>query len=176
MADREFTTARECEFTIVREFDAPRELVFRAWTDPEQVAKWSAPEGMSTPPSTVSGDVRPGGAYTSTMEQDETGESFSVSGRYLEVVEPERLVFTWGDPTGASEATGECSGASEATEEFSGDGSPERESVITVTFAERAGKTEMTFNLRAPGPLDPADGARLGWSQSFDKLADWVRV
>lgn len=164
MADRESAAARE--FTIVREFDAPREMVFRAWTDPAQLAKWSAPEGMSMPPDSVIGDVCPGGAYASTMVRDGTGERFPVSGRYLEVVEPEWLVFTWGDPTGASEATGE----------FSGDGSPERESVITVTFAARAGKTEMKFHLRAPGPLDPADGARLGWSQSFDKLAALVRV
>jgi uncharacterized protein YndB with AHSA1/START domain len=166
----------EREFTIVREFDAPRAMVFRAWTDPEQLAKLSAPEGMSTPLSSVSGDVRPGGAYASMMVRDETGETFSVSGRYLEVVEPERLVFTWGDPTGASDATGECSGASDASGEFSADGSPERESVITVTFAERDGNTTMTFHLRAPGPLSSADGARLGWAQSFDKLARLVRV
>ncbi|HEY5858271.1 MAG TPA: SRPBCC domain-containing protein [Aldersonia sp.] len=144
------------EFTIIREFDAPRELVFRAWTDPDQLAKWSAPEGMSAPRASITGDVRPGGAYSSTMVRDETGENFAVSGRYLEVVEPERLVFTWGDPTG--------------------DGTPERESVITVTFAERAGKTTMTFHLQAPGPLSPEDGARSGWSQSFGKLADLVRV
>jgi uncharacterized protein YndB with AHSA1/START domain len=184
MSEREFTAARE--FTIVREFDAPRAMVFRAWTDPEQVAKWSAPEGMSALRSSVKGEVRPGGAYASTMVRDGTGETFAVSGRYLEVVEPERLVFTWRDPTGASEATGECSGASEATGEcsvaseatgeFSGDGSSERESVITVTFAERAGKTTMTFHLRAPGPLSVEDGARVGWSQTFDKLAVLLRV
>lgn len=144
------------EFTIIREFDAPRELVFRAWTDPEQLAKWSAPEGMSTHRSSIGGDVRAGGAYSSTMVRDATGESFPVSGRYLEVVEPERLVFTWGDPTG--------------------DGSSERESVITVTLAERAGKTTMTFHLRAPAPLSPEDGARAGWSEAFDKLAGLVRV
>lgn len=144
------------EFTIVREFDAPRALVFAAWTDPEQLAKWSAPQGMSIAPSAGAGVVAPGAEYSATMVRDDTGERFPVSGRYLEVVESQRLVFTWADPTGER--------------------SPDRESVITVVFDERDGETTMTFHLRAPGPLSSEDGARVGWSQAFDKLADLIRV
>lgn len=142
------------EFTIVREFDAPRELVFKAWTDPAQAAKWWGPRNFTTPPSSVSMDVRPGGKYRATMISDVDGTQYPTSGSYREVVEPERLVFTWGDPTG--------------------DGSPERESVVTVTFAENGDKTTMTFHLVAPGPLSRDDGAEDGWGESLDRLVEYV--
>ena len=61
------------EFTITRVFDAPRELVWKAWTDPEQVARWYGPRGFSTPRSTITMDVRRGGTFALTMVDDNDG-------------------------------------------------------------------------------------------------------
>ena len=85
-------TARE--FTIVRELDAPRDLVFRAWTDPEHLTRWFGPRGFSTPRTSIATDLRPGGTWRATMVLDETGQEFPTGGFYLEVREPERLVLT----------------------------------------------------------------------------------
>ncbi|WP_433724879.1 SRPBCC family protein [Nocardia sp. CA-129566] len=151
MSERSINTA-EREFTIVRVFDAPRELVFRAWLDPDQLVEWAGPEGFSTPRETIVAQPWVGGRYESVMVADADGASFPSAGVFREITEPERLVFTWGDPTG--------------------DGSAERESVITVTFDETAdAKTTMTFHLLAPGPLSPEDDAKRGWGQSLDRLA-----
>jgi len=81
------------EFTITRVFDAPRELVWKAWTDPEQVARWFGPRGFSTPRSTVTMDVRPGGTFEFTMVSDDDGNEIPSGGTFLEVEEPERLVW-----------------------------------------------------------------------------------
>src|SRR5438093_9715892 len=81
------------EFTITRVFDAPRELVWKAWTDPEQVARWFGPRGISTPRSTITMDVRPGGTFALTMIGDDDGKEYPSGGTFLEVVEPERLVW-----------------------------------------------------------------------------------
>jgi uncharacterized protein YndB with AHSA1/START domain len=81
------------EFTITRVFEAPRELVWRAWTDPEHVASWFGPQGITTPRSTITMDVRPGGTFELTMIDDADGTEYPSGGTFLEVVEPERLVW-----------------------------------------------------------------------------------
>ncbi len=80
------------EFTITRVLDAPRQLVWKAWTNPEQFARWFGPRGFTVPPSTVTMDVRPGGRCEFVMVSDD-GTEYPNGGTYLEVVEPERLVF-----------------------------------------------------------------------------------
>jgi uncharacterized protein YndB with AHSA1/START domain len=86
----ETATAQEIE--IIRVYDAPRELVWRAWTEPEQLVCWWGPSGWSTPLETVTMEVRPGGAFRLTSVSDE-GAEMPVVGVYREVVEPERLVL-----------------------------------------------------------------------------------
>ena len=81
------------EFTITRVYDAPRELVWKAWTDPEHVARWFGPRGITTPRSTITMDVRPGGTFELTMVSDDDGTEYPSGGTFLEVVEPERLVW-----------------------------------------------------------------------------------
>ena len=81
------------EFTITRVYDAPRELVWEAWTDPEHVARWFGPRGITTPRSTITMDVRPGGTFELTMVSDDDGTEYPSGGTFLEVVEPERLVW-----------------------------------------------------------------------------------
>jgi uncharacterized protein YndB with AHSA1/START domain len=85
-------TATKQEIEITRVYDAPRELLWRAWTEPEQLVCWWGPSGWSTPLETVTMEVRPGGAFRLTSISDECAE-MPVVGVYREVVEPERLVL-----------------------------------------------------------------------------------
>jgi uncharacterized protein YndB with AHSA1/START domain len=81
------------EITISRVFDAPRELVWKAWTEPEQLASWWGPPGWTNPLSKIRMDVRPGGAFRIVSISDADGTEMPSQGIYREVVEPERLVF-----------------------------------------------------------------------------------
>lgn len=80
------------EITITRVFDAPRELVWKAWTEPDQLAQWWGPPGWTTPLDTITMDVRPGGAFRLTGISED-GTEMPQEGVYREVVEPERLVL-----------------------------------------------------------------------------------
>jgi len=104
--------------TLSRQIDAPRDLVFRAWTDPERLRRWSAPRGFTIP--VAEGDFRPGGAWRTTMVAP-AGTEHRVVGRYREIVPPERPVFThaWLDA----------------------DDRPGVETVVTITLEERDGGT-----------------------------------
>src|SRR5437868_7359642 len=79
------------ELTITRIFDAPRELVFKAWIDPKHVAQWWGPKGYTNPVCEL--DVRPGGAMNITMLGPD-GVLIPTRGIFQEIVEPERIVFT----------------------------------------------------------------------------------
>jgi uncharacterized protein YndB with AHSA1/START domain len=81
------------EITITRLFDAPRELVWKAWTEPDQLAQWWGPPGWTNRLETLTMDVRPGGAFRITSVSDEDGTEMTTSGAYREVLEPERLVL-----------------------------------------------------------------------------------
>jgi uncharacterized protein YndB with AHSA1/START domain len=81
------------EITITRRFDAPRELVWKAWTEPDQLAQWWGPPGWTNRLETLTMDVRPGGAFRITSVSDEDGTEMTTSGAYREVLEPERLVL-----------------------------------------------------------------------------------
>ncbi|MGH3586210.1 MAG: SRPBCC family protein [Pseudonocardia sp.] len=142
-------SATEREFTIVREFDARRELVFDAWTDPEHLAAWFGPRGCTTPRTSIAADVRPGGTWSATMVLDETGQEFPTGGFYLEVREPERLVFTWREPGG------------------------DAESVITVELADLGdGRTTMTFHQAGFTSERARRNVHDGWSSALERLAE----
>jgi len=81
----------ERELFITRTFDAPRRLVFQAWTDPKQLAQWWGPHGFTNPICEL--DVRPGGAIRIHMRGPD-GAVYPMTGVYREIVAPERLVFT----------------------------------------------------------------------------------
>lgn len=80
------------EITITRNFDAPPERVWRAWTEPEQVARWSVKPGWTAPIERITMDVRPGGTSRLTLVNDADGSEMTTENVYREVVEPERLV------------------------------------------------------------------------------------
>jgi len=145
------TGQNEAEFTITYEFDAPRDLVFRAWTDPAHAARWFGPQGCTTPLDTITMDVRPGGQWRATMIRDDNGEQYPTGGTYQEVDEPARLVFTWTDP-------------------LSPTGRPEQ-SLVTIDLVERDGRTEMTFHQAGFVCPGSREGVRSGWSSGFRRLA-----
>jgi uncharacterized protein YndB with AHSA1/START domain len=142
------------QFTITRVFDAPRDLVFQAWTDPAHVTCWWGPRGFTTPAHTITMDVRPGGAWRACMVSDADGTEYPTGGVYREVVEPERLVFTWGDPDNPDVA-GEAS-------------------IVTVTFADLGDKTEMTFH-QAGFPTDEGRAnVQDGWTTCIERLTEYL--
>jgi uncharacterized protein YndB with AHSA1/START domain len=139
----------EAGITIVRVFDAPREHVWREWTEPERFADWFGGGESEVPLSSVSMDVRPGGSWRLTMFAAR-GE-IHWNGEYHEVEEPERLVFTVTDQPG-----------------------DEQHEIITVVLTELGdGRTEMHFEQRGGG-LSPEEYERAGqgWSTFFDRIAE----
>src|ERR1700730_17678211 len=108
----------ERQLKITRVFDAPREVVFKAWTDPKQLAQWWGPHGFTNPVCEL--DARPGGAIRIHMRGPD-GTVYPMTGVYKEIGEPERLVFT-----------------SAALDEK---GNPLFEVLNTVTFAQQGGHT-----------------------------------
>lgn len=142
---------------IVRIFDAPRELVFKAWTEPERFATWFGEEGSSIPLETLSLDVRPGGAWSAIMIHGPERVEIPFSGHYREVVEPERLVFTFADPTDQD--------------------SPNVE-VMTVVLEDLGGdKTQMTVTQRGGNlPSDEYSRAMRGELIFFDRLGEHLKT
>lgn len=152
--------ALEREVRIVRTFNAPRELVWKAWTDPAQVAQWWGPRGFSNP--VCEWDARPGGRIHIVMRASEQIAKFigkadhPMTGEFTEVVPVERLAFV-----------------SAAVDEA---GKPLLESLTTVLFIERDGKTEMVLHTQAKGLVEIAgpmlEGMEAGWTQTIDKLGE----
>jgi uncharacterized protein YndB with AHSA1/START domain len=135
---------------ITRVFDARRELVFRAWTDPAHTARWMGPRGYTA--MHMKQDLRPGGAWRACLRKDDNGEELWQGGVLREVVPPERLVFTFGW--------------------YTDDGRPGHETVVTVTFADEHGKTRMTFHQAAFETVGQRDGHQGGWNSAFDRLEE----
>ena len=82
------------ELIYTRVFDAPRELVFRCMTEPEHLTRFWGPAGVSAPLESITVDARPGGVFETVMVNDADGSQYPVRAVYVEVVEPERLVWT----------------------------------------------------------------------------------
>lgn len=143
------------EILLTRTFDAPRELVFEAWTEQGHLMKWLCPKDFAV--LYVDVDLRPGGAWRSGMKAPD-GEEYYMRGIYREVAPPERLVFThsWED----SKEPGH---------------EPGHETLITVTLRDLGNKTEMTFHVAGLTSDESRDGQKQGWSEAFDNLAAALR-
>src|SRR6516165_5353013 len=96
MAESTVVHAEEREITITCVFDAPRALVFQAWTDPDHLARWFGPAGFEIPRHSVSIDPRVGGRITLRMAQPGSGHQFDLDYKILELVEPDLLVLKSG--------------------------------------------------------------------------------
>jgi uncharacterized protein YndB with AHSA1/START domain len=140
------------EVLITRVFDAPREEVFKAWTDPDQVAAWFGPDGFDTPREKVRIDLRVGGRYELTMVMRDGGAQYPIGYDIVELVEPELLVLR-SDPMPEA-------GMHEPT-------------VVRIELHDHGEKTRMTLT---DGPLPAAgrDHAERGWQAAIDKLAERV--
>jgi uncharacterized protein YndB with AHSA1/START domain len=140
--------------TLTRILDAPRELVFKAWTEAEHLAQWWGPKGFTIPFCEL--DARPGGAIRLMMDSPSFPGHW-MGGEYVEIVKPERLVFI----------------ARAFEDEQGGFG---LETLNTISFETIDGKTKLTVHVAlqrlSPELSFAADGMNDGWSQSLDKLAD----
>lgn len=132
---------------ISRFFNAPRSLVFRAWTSPEHLARWWGPKDFSAP--SLSMDFRPGGKYRHAIRSAE-GTEYWMRGVYREIVEPERIVFTFAWEEEASQ--------------------PTTETLVTVTFEEHGGKTRLTFRQEPFDSVQQRDSHAEGWGECLDRL------
>jgi len=137
---------------LTRVFDAPRALVFKAWTDPNHLSQWWGPHGFTNP--RCEWDARPGGLIRVDM-RGPNGTVYPMTGAYREIVEPERLVFTAG-----------------ALDE---DGNLLFEILNTVTFAEQEGRTILTLQTDVLSTTGDAaqylNGHSKGWAQSLERFA-----
>jgi len=143
----------EATVTLTRVYDAPRDLVWRAWTDPKHMAQWFGPRGFTS--SVPELDVRAGGALRIVMHGPD-GNDYPMKGVFREVKPPERLVFS--------------------NIAIDKDGNHLLEGETTVILEEQGGKTKLTLKTYAKGlvPMAPQmlSGMEAGWSQSLDKLGE----
>jgi uncharacterized protein YndB with AHSA1/START domain len=136
--------------TITRVFDAPREQVWKEWTEPERFAEWFGGRGSLIPLSTVSMDVRPGGSWRATMFAEPGRREINWTGEYREVVPPERLVFTICDQPGQLEYE-----------------------LCTVVLTDLGdGRTEMVFQQEGRMSPEEYERAGQGWSTFFDVISE----
>ncbi len=142
------------EIAAVRVFDAPRELVWKVWTDPEHVVRWWGPDGFTT--TTHSMDVKPGGVWRFVMHGPD-GRDYQNKITYLEVVKPERLVYQHGGDQDVDPVNFE----------------------VTVTFKEQGGKTRLDMRMVFPSAkarthVIETHGAFEGLKQHLGRLEEYL--
>lgn len=141
------------EIVITRVFDAPRELIWNAWTDPKQVVRWWGPRGFTTTIHEM--DVRPGGVWKQTMHGPD-GTDYPNRSVFIEVVKPERIVY--------SMAGGKK-------------GDPGHQFEAKWTFDEQGDKTKLTLRMLFPSAeirerIAKAYGVIEGGNQTLDRLGE----
>ncbi len=141
----------ERELVVTRLIDAPRALVFKAWTQPEHIARWWGPRGFTTIGCAM--DIRVGGRFRCGMRSPEGTDYWKV-GVYRELVEPERIVFTfaWEDTSGT----------------------PGHELVTTVTLSEQGSKTLLTLHQAGFETTERRDDHVQGWTSCLERFAEYM--
>jgi len=145
------TTIHDRQLTITRVFDAPRSLVFKVWTQPEHFSRWLGPKDFTTIACQM--NVQVGGIYRACIRSPE-GNDHWMQGIYREIIEPERLVFTfaWEDENNQ----------------------PKHKTLVSVTFEEQDNKTLMTFQQAIFESTESRNAHNTGWSECFDRLATYL--
>lgn len=140
------------EFTLTRVLRAPRDLVFRAFVDPERMRHWWVPRGFAMLSCKL--DLREGGAWRMTIRAEETGAVQTEVGVYREIREPERLAFThaW----------------------VRADGTLTQQTLVTATFVERGNRTEVSFHQEDFATSAACLSHENGWSSSLDQLTGYL--
>ena len=139
--------ARPPALRITRVFDAPKQLVFEAWTKAEHLSRWFTPAPLTTHGCQL--DFRPGGVFRLTMRTPD-GVEFPMDARFTEIVPDERIVF-------AATVHGDL------------------KILTTVTFLEKNGQTTLTAHQVYSHESDATRGANAGWTLTLDQLAAYLR-
>jgi uncharacterized protein YndB with AHSA1/START domain len=142
------TTNANRELTLTRTFDAPRQLVWDAYTVPEQLARWWGPSIMHTPLETITVDLRPGGAFNLTMVSNVDGTRYPSEMFFREVEPIERLAYGW-DAQGTGIAAGE----------------------VTITLTEEDGRTHLVQHFVGAISDEMFPLMEQGSNEQLDKLA-----
>lgn len=138
----------EIALTITRLFNAPRNLVFEAWTTPERLARWWGPKDFTAPSITT--DFREGGAWRSCIRSPE-GQDYWAHGTYQDIVSPSRIAFT-----------------------FTWEEEDAMDTLITVTFEEVPGGTRLTFHQTPFATVESRDSHMEGWGECIGRLLAYV--
>ena len=135
------------ELTLTRVFSAPRELVWRCWTEPEHLARFFGPRGTHVPLDSITLELRPGGAFHLTMVSDTDGTAYPSTMTVAEVVPPERLVYGWPAQRGLGAGT------------------------VTITLTDLGdGRTELVNHFAGDAPPQILTGMRHGTASALDQL------
>jgi uncharacterized protein YndB with AHSA1/START domain len=145
-SERPAAVGKTAELRMQRVFDAPRRLVFEAWSKPEYLSRWFAPAPLTTPRCEI--DFRPGGAFRLAMRMP-SGIEFPLDAEFREVVAPERIVFAGKMHDGNDVHT-------------------------TITFTEEGGKTTLTVHQVYSFESDSTRGAHAGWTLTLNQLGEFV--
>jgi uncharacterized protein YndB with AHSA1/START domain len=156
--------ADQQDLIVRRVFDAPPELVFKAWTECEHLQRWWGPKGFTTPHCSI--DLRPGGSMHYSMRSPE-GEDYWGIGTFQEIAPPEKIVYldSFADEQG-----------NQVDPSVYGMGEWPAETLTTLTFAGSNGKTELTLHQAVSIDRPGAAEAQEGWSQSLDRLEEYLKT
>ena len=153
--------ANNIQLRLTRVFDAPRELVFQAWTQADHFQQWfgaAACDGASL--QSVKVDARVGGKYRLQVRRPD-GEYFTTAGTYREVNAPERLVFTWAfEKDGSGDEYGEVEPP---------------EMLVTIEFHARGMQTELTLTHEKFASVESRDRHNEGWTRCLESLGKFVK-
>jgi uncharacterized protein YndB with AHSA1/START domain len=149
------------DLVVTRIIDAPRSLVFKAWTDPAHLAHWWAPKGCTTPFCTV--DLRVGGKFHFCMRTPDGIEIWGL-GIYREIVEPERIVYV--------DTFADADGNTVPPSHYGMSAGHPSETLVTVTFSELDGKTKLILRHSVPASFAEREGMQQGWSEMLDRLSE----
>jgi uncharacterized protein YndB with AHSA1/START domain len=138
------------ELLITRTFDAPPSVLFALWSKPEHLKRWMGPANFTCPEAEI--DFRVGGSYRAMIKSKEQGENW-FGGVYREIIPNRRLVFTFAWDDGPSAGV---------------------ETLVTITFEERGGKTVQAFHQRPFLNVERRDSHVGGWTEAFDKLGAYA--
>ena len=153
------------DITITMIFDAPPQIVWKAWTEPEGVKRWWGPNGFTAAVSKL--DFRVGGTYLYCMRSPD-GQDFCSTGEYREIIKNQRIVAT----DNFADEEGNVVPASH----YGMSGKWPLELLVTLNFQEQNGKTRFTLQHEGIPAGENRDLAEEGWRESLNKLAEYLKT
>lgn len=145
------TATAPLELTTVHTYAAARQRVFAAWSEAQRVKQWWGPGGFTT--ELFESDFREGGAWRAVIRQTSNGEVSGSSGRYQQIVDGERIVFSF---------------------KWELEGAPD--TVVTVSFADEGDGTRLTFHQAGFETEAMRDGHIQGWDSLLNKLTPYLEA